>query len=142
VERIMTEPSLALQTALRARLIASPAVTALVPAEHIFDGATRPEAFPSIIIGDGQVVLEGDQHPAWRNVTVYCDLHVWALEAGLATVKAIAGAVWDAIGTSLDVPGFLLSDGVHVTGIRFVRDPDGKAGHAVVSVEALIGWQP
>ena len=137
----MTDPSLALQKAIRARLIGSSSVTDLVPADHVFDGATRPEAFPSIIIGDGQTVLEGDHYRAWRNTTVYADIHIWALESGLELVKAIAGAVWNAIGTSLDVPGFLLTDGVHVTGARYMRDPSQKQGHAIVSLSALMGEQ-
>lgn len=136
----MTDPSLALQSAIRERLVNTPAVLALVPADHIFDGATRPEAFPSIIIGDGQTVLEGDQFASWRNVTVFADIHVWATEAGLEAVKTIAGAVWGAIGTILAVPGFTLSDGVHITGARYLRDPAGKQGHAVVSLSAFMGW--
>lgn len=136
----MTEPSLAFQKALRARLVATPAVAALVAADRIFDGSARPESFPCIIIGDGQTVLEG-HCPGWRNVTVYTDLHIWALEGGLAAVKAIAGEAWLAIGRTLDVPGYLLSDGVHVTGARYLRDPSDKHGHAVLSVQAFMGGE-
>lgn len=132
-----TEPSLALQTAIRGRLIASPAVLALVPADHIRDGSTRPEKFPTVIIGDGQTVLEG-YYPGRRNVTVYLDLHVWALEDGLAAVKGIAHAVSEALATALDVPGYQLSDGLHNTGTRYMRDPSEKHGHAVLSLSAFM----
>ena len=135
----MTEPTLALQRAIRTRLIANSAVTDLVPADHIKDGATRPTEFPSIIIGDGQTVLEGDQYASWRNVSAYLNIDVWTEEAGLESAKTIAGAITDAIGRALDVPGFLLSDGVHVIGTRFMRDPSGRNGHAVVSLSAFMG---
>src|SRR5690606_20915740 len=52
----MMEPSLALQKAIRARLIGTPAVTALVPAANMLDKNSRPEVFPSIIIGEAQTV--------------------------------------------------------------------------------------
>jgi len=135
----VTEPSLALQTAIRARLINTPAVMALVDADRIIDGPARPETFPTIIIGEGQTVLEGHAGIV-RNVRVYTDLHIWTVEAGLAVAKAIGGAVWQALGRALDVPGFTLTDGIHVTGLRSFRDPSGKHGHAVLTVEAIMGW--
>lgn len=135
------EPSLALQTALRARLVDTPAVLALVPADHIRDGLTRPDKFPTIIVGDGQTVLEG-YYPGRRNVTVHLDVHVWALESGLAAVKEIGNEVWTAIADEpLDVPGYLLSDGVHVTVARYLRDPSEQHGHAVLSIEAFMSGE-
>jgi hypothetical protein len=136
----MTEPTLALQTALRAKLIGSAAVTDLVPAASIFDGTTRPELFPCVIIGDGQTVLAGDRYENWRNVWAYADLHILTEEVGLESAKTIAGAVWDTLGVKLDVPGFELWDGIHVTGARYMRDPSQKHGHGIVSVEALMGF--
>lgn len=53
----MMEPSLALQKAVRARLVATSAVTTLVPAAHVLDRNNRPEVFPAIIIGEGQTIL-------------------------------------------------------------------------------------
>jgi len=135
----MTEPSLALQTAIRARLLATPAVTALVPANHIRDGAVRPEQFPCVLIGDGQTILKG-HYNAYRNVEVRIDIHIWALESGLAVVKEIAGTVWNALGQSIEVPGFDLTDGIHVERSIYMRDPNGKNGHGVLSVRAFMGF--
>ncbi len=135
-----TDPSLALQAAIRERLIGTPAVLDLVPAAHIRDGGTRPDKFPTIILGDGQTVL-GGYYPGRRNVTVYLDLHVWAIEDGLAAVKAIAHAISEALVAPLTVPGYLLSDGVHVTATRYMRDPSEKHGHGVLSVEAFMSGE-
>ena len=107
----MTEPSLALQTTIRARLIASPHVMELVDAKEIRDGDTRPDAFPSIILGNGQVEIAG-HYSNYRNVTAFLDLHIWAKGDGLEGTKTIGGAVWNAIGRELSVPGFDLHDGI------------------------------
>ncbi len=135
----MTEPSLALQKAIRARLLDTPDVLALVPDAHIRDGAARPEQFPAIIIGDGQTILEG-HYPSYCNVTVHADLHFWVVEDGLEAAKTIADATWRALDRSLDVPGFDLTDGIRVEATRYMRDPSGQHGHAVMSVRALMGF--
>ena len=88
----VTDPSLDLQQAVRARLVASPAVIALVPAGSIFDRSRRPESFPCVIMGEGQTVNEaltyGRQH-----VRCYLDVHVWTHADALSSVKAISGPV-------------------------------------------------
>lgn len=139
----MIEPSLALQTAIYDRLIADADVLALVDAANIRDGSTRPEHFPSIIVGDGQTALEGDQYAGWLNVTVHHDIHIWTFEAGLTGAKGIAGTVWRALMPKLIVPGWQLTDGHHIEGVRYLRDPTDQHGHAIVSVSAFMSgaWE-
>lgn len=130
------EPSLALQALIRAQLVASPGVVALVPTASILDRNSRPETFPLILIGEGQTMpdagLDRTRHE------VFSDLHVWTKETGLAQAKTIVGAVRVALAT---FPRAV--DGLHVTDLRiasarFMRDPDGLHAHAVVSVVALV----
>jgi hypothetical protein len=134
----MIEPSLAMQRAIRTRLIAVDAVKVLVPAPNVLDQNGLPAVFPCILIGEGQVV-PGDGLGFNRHV-VYADLHVWQTEPGLAQVKAIVGAIRGAFSEP-----FYTIDGHHVadlliTSTRFMRDPDGLHSHAVISVEAqLVG---
>jgi len=132
------EPSLALGNAIYLRLAGSTAVLDLVEAWNIRDGATRPDNFPSIIIGDGQTVLEGDSYPGWLNVTVHHEIHIWTFEDGLAGAKAIVAAVWQALMPALDVPGWRLTDGHHINGARYLRDPSNEHGHAVLSLSAFM----
>jgi hypothetical protein len=135
----MTEPSLALQTAIRTRLIGSPAVTDLVPSNRVIDGPTRPERFPSIILGDAQTVQAG-RAGSWRHVWVYLNIHVWALEGGTEAVRTIANEIDRALVAPLDVPGFQLIPGnFTVTDNRFMRDPSGLHSHGVMAVAALLG---
>ncbi|MGP2493510.1 DUF3168 domain-containing protein [Mesorhizobium sp. PUT5] len=127
---------LALQKALRARLVATGAVTALVPAASILDANQRPAPSPSIIIGEGQAI-EGDRLDR-RDQRLVLTLHVWKKEPGITGVKAIAGAIRAALSLKFEE-----NDGYHfadcrVSSMRFLRDPDGETAHGVVTVEALV----
>lgn len=130
-------PEIALQTALRARLVGTPAVVALVPATSILDRNEQPAPDPSIIMGEGQSVDEGDAIS--RNLTrVFMDLHIWKKEPSTAGVKVIAGAIRKAIKARLALPtGFHCAD-AYVSSARYLRDPDGLTSHAVVTVTALV----
>lgn len=129
---------IATQKALRARLVGTAAVTNLVPADSILDVNERPAPDPSIIMGEGQTVDEGTDLQR-RRERVFLDLHVWKKEPSTAGVKAIAGAIGDA----LRLNRLVLETGFHcvdilVNGARFLRDPDGVTSHAVVTVESLV----
>ncbi|WP_312620420.1 DUF3168 domain-containing protein [Agrobacterium pusense] len=129
---------LALQKAIRARLVENATVAVLVPAANILDRNERPNPRPSIVIGEGQSIDEGDSIA--RTLTrVYMDLHVWVEEPSTETSKRIAGAIRKAV----HVGKFPTSDDYHfadcrVRGSRFLRDPDGQTSHAIVTIDALV----
>jgi hypothetical protein len=126
------EPSLALQQAVGARLAASASVTALVPADGIFDRSGRPELDRCIIIGEGQSVFEDFYG------TAYATLHVWVKEAGLAISKEIAGACRDALKEHpWSLAGYFTHD-LRVTNTHFMRDSQGEYSHGVVTVRAIV----
>lgn len=135
----MIEPTLALQTAIRASLIAAPAVTALVPADHIRAGSTRPDTTPCIIMANGTTALHGHDYTAQRAAWVNLDLHVWTLDAGEEAAKEIAFAVSNALDKRLKIDGGYC-DHFKVTRAVYPRDPNPAYGHGVISVEALIRW--
>lgn len=98
------EPSLALQSAIRARIVAASSVTSLVPTSSILDVNKQPGTFPAIIIGEAQTLpddgLARDRHE------VSFDLHLWAQEPGTTFIKQVAGAVRGALSDTLwNVPG-------------------------------------
>lgn len=137
---MILEPVLALQTALRSRLINKPDVTALVPADHIRAGSTRPDKTPCITISDGTTTLHGNDYSSQTAAWVYLDMHVWTLGAGQDAAKEITGTVAAALSKyNLPIDGGYC-DHFKVTETRFPRDPDPSYGHAVLSVEALIRW--
>lgn len=136
----MIEPVLALQAAIRNRLIGKSEVLDLVTADHIRAGSSRPDDMPCIIIADGTTTLHGhgytSQHAAW----VYLDIHVWTLDAEPDAAKEIAGTVVAALSKyNLTIDGGYC-DHFEVTTTRHHRDPNPAYGHSTVSVEALIRW--
>ncbi|MHB2165727.1 DUF3168 domain-containing protein [Alsobacter sp. R-9] len=128
---------LALQGALRTRLIETEAVTELVEPNAIFDRHSRPERFPCVVIGEGQAIVENADF-ARRLVRVFFTVHVWSREVGTTHAKAITGAVASALKPEFDhVEGHKVLDLV-VASARFLRDPAGEHSHAVLTVEALV----
>jgi len=130
------EPSLELQRAIRASLVDTIAITDLVTPNAIRDGAARPDLFPSIIFGASQTVIERVTYSR-KHVRVFQDLHVWTKEAGMVAAKTIAAAVLNALAVAPALAGFSLLDH-QVDSVRYMRDPGGEHGHAVITVSALI----
>ncbi|MCJ2876529.1 DUF3168 domain-containing protein [Rhizobium pusense] len=135
----MIEPTLAVQTAIRTALMSSPDVSALVPADHIRAGSTRPDKTPAIIMSDGATMNGGHDYASQRTAMVFLDIHIWTLDAGQDAAKAIAGAATTALDKPLTVPG-CNCDHFRVVRSTFPRDPDPAYGHGVLSVEAIIRW--
>ncbi|GGO55216.1 Protein of unknown function [Roseovarius pacificus] len=128
---------LAVQKAIRARLAASPAVTALVPSGAILDRNQRPAPDPSIILGESQEVDEGTSLQRDRT-RIYHTLHIWKREPSLTGVKAICGAVRTALKADrLELDGYHCADW-HVSSARYLRDPDGETSHGVMVVNVLV----
>ncbi|WP_197426494.1 MULTISPECIES: DUF3168 domain-containing protein [Hyphomicrobiales] len=128
----MTEPSLAAQRYVVARLKTTSAVTDLVPGANIFDRNSRPEVFPCIIVGEGQTIDESDGE-CFVGAEVFLDLDVWTRGNSLAPTKAIAGAVQRALrNVEATQDGVALAFEGQDT--RFLRDPSGDHGHAIISL--------
>lgn len=128
----------ALQIALRTRLTADPAFSALIPSANVIDSHGLPERFPCAILGEDQEVGE-DLTFERRHVRVFQTLHVWHREPGLAHAKQVAGAIRAAIRGELPAleNGARLVD-LRFEGARFLRDPGGALSHGVVTLEALV----
>lgn len=126
------------QKAIRSRLVATSAVTDLVPAISILDRNQRPTPSPSIILGEAQSVDEGTSLQR-LHTRVYHTLHVWKREASLEGVKDICAVIRAALRDGR----LTLASGLHaadakVSSIRTMRDPDGETSHGIVTVEILV----
>ncbi|MFN3362824.1 MAG: DUF3168 domain-containing protein [Allorhizobium sp.] len=130
------DPSLALQTLIRSRMIGTPAVTALVAPDAITDRSTRPTAFPCIVLGEGQTLF-ADNLDRYHE-QAFLSLHVWTKEPGLEQVKRISAAIRDALRESpWRVQGHI-AHGVTVSSARYLHDPSGQHGHGVIAIDAVL----
>ena len=129
---------LAVQRAIRARLVGSAEVTALVPAMSIVDSHQRPAPRPGIVLGESQLRDEGTSLQR-AHTRVWHTLHVWKREPSLEGVKAISAAVRGALrGDRLSLGNGCHLANLRVSGGRSMRDPDGETSHAVLTVECLV----
>jgi hypothetical protein len=133
----MMSAEIALQKALRARLVATPAVIALVPAGSVLDRNERPAPDPSIVIGEA---TSQDDGAMTRNRTrIFADIHIWKREVSTAGTKEIAGSISAALkgGRLVLETGFHCVD-AYISRTRFLRDPDGETSHGIMTVEAIV----
>lgn len=137
----MIEPSVALQTALRATLISDPAVTALVQPEHIRTG--RPDRFPCVIMSGGSTQYLGRASGGQHLARVNLDCHVWAVEDGADTAKAIGFAVSRAVIALADAQEGFTIDQLDQPRVIWLRDvqPELSYTHGVIEIEAVIRWR-
>lgn len=132
------DPSLALQKAIRQRLIASADVLALIPAGNILDTSGRPEVVPAILLGEGQTVLRR------FNSTSYATIHIWMSEPGLVQAKELGSAIVGALTFDAEVERAVLHlDGfdchdLSVMNIQYMRDPHGPYSHGIVTVAGIM----
>lgn len=132
-----SDPSLALQKAIRTRLIASPELMALIQADHAMDANGRPEIMPAVYIGEGQTLFR-----RW-DATSHATLHVWFQEPGLLHCKEAVSAIVAALRIDAQADGVLPIDGFTVhdmqaTQTRYLRDPHGSFSHGIVTVAAIV----
>lgn len=127
----------AAQLAIRAALVASPAVVALVPAAAILDRHKRPLPSPCILLGEDDAQ---DMAVASGNLTdVRHTLHVWKAEPSTEGVKAICDALRKVLAKRLPVPVAGVScAGCRVVSVRVMRDPGGDYSHGVVVVQLMM----
>ncbi|MFD1341455.1 DUF3168 domain-containing protein [Litorisediminicola beolgyonensis] len=129
---------LAVQIAIRKRLVATTAVTDLVPASSILDRNASPAPRPGIVIGKAQVVDTGTSLQRNRS-RVYHTIHVWKTEPSREGVKAIMAAIRAAIRSErLDLGVGLHCADWKVSSTRAMSDPDGESSHGVMVVEVLV----
>lgn len=128
---------LAIQIAIRARLVATSAVTDLVPVSNILDRNATPAPRPSIVIGEAQVVDEGSTISRTRE-RVFHTIHVWKTELSREGVKEIMAAARAAIrSTRLDLGAEYHCVDWRVSSTRSMSDPDGESSHGVMVVDVL-----
>lgn len=129
----MSDPSLDLQKAINVRLRAEVGAVA----NRVYDEVPQKVAFPYIELGEFQTLDDGAQ--CHDGVEVFAIVHVWSRAAGQVEAKTIAGAVRGALHEvvlNLGAAWQFLEIAHQDT--RYLKDPDGRTSHAVLTFRALI----
>lgn len=139
----MLDPALAFQTAVRAALVASPDILALLPADQIRAGATRPDRLPSVILSDARTEFLGCAAGSQRLARVYLILHVWAQEDGADTARQIGAAVYQALQFGPADTVDISLDEWQQPRVVWLRDPKPELSltHGVMTLEAVVRWR-
>lgn len=139
----MLDPALAFQTAIRAALVASTDVSALLPVDYIRAGASRPDKLPSIILADAQTEFLGCAAGSQRLARVYLILHVWAQEDGADTARQIGTAVYQALQFGPADNADISLDEWQQPRVVWLRDPKPELSltHGVMTLEAVVRWR-
>lgn len=134
------EPSLIVQTAVRAALLDHPAVSALVNADSIRAGSTRPDKMPCVILSDPQTINLGRTASGEFQTRVYLNVHIWAVEDGADMARQIGSAVTDALWDS-PIPVSDLNE-YERPSFKYIPDPDPEQAfcHGVGAVECVVRW--
>lgn len=112
-------------------------VSGAVAAGRIYDNPPVGAAFPYVTIGDEQVIDDSNQcGEGWE---IYPDIHAWSrpVAGSKAEVKALAASIVKAVTGITSVSGHALVALHHET-TRYLRDPDGKTEHAVITFRAVL----
>lgn len=135
----MSEPSLELQGAIRNKLLAASAVTVLV-GERIYDSVPRDgqgnvtAAFPYVTLGEDQVLAS--LADCYDGADVALTLHAWSRKPGYPEAKKLGNAIAEA----LHEADLNLSENrllfLEFEGAQYLRDPDGKTSHGVITFRA------
>ena len=128
----MSEPTLAVQTAINGLLAACQAAP-------IYDRVPDSALPPYIVIGDDQFVSDKAEG-LHQGGDVFSNVHVFYYGGrGRAGAKAIAAKVMSALdGVRLDLGiGYVGLETIHVD-THYLDEPDGKTVHAVISFKTLV----
>lgn len=139
----MLDPALAFQTAVRAALMASPSVMALVLPDNIRASGTRPDRLPSVVLSDAQTEFLGCAAGSQRLARVFLNLHIWALEDGADTARQIGAVVHQALEFGpADTAGIVVDDWQRPR-VVWLRDPKPELSltHGVMTLEAVVRWR-
>ena len=134
------EPLLALRTAVRAALLADPAVTALVPADRIRAGWVRDTDASAVTLRDGGTTYLGRAAGGQIVASLALYLDVWA--DGADAAQNLGGAVTRCLFDAPAVDGLEVDDWTRPAFV-WHRDPDParSMAHGSAQLECVARWR-
>lgn len=134
-------PTLALQEAVRARLLADPMIAQHVEPARVRMAAIRPEQLPAIHLSPTRTEILGRASGGQIVAEVSQILHVWAVQDGSGTVEQITAATVLALMDAPEAKGFAFDAWDRPTLVWSEQPGLDGAAHGAISLRAVIRWR-
>lgn len=134
-------PTLALQEAVRAGLLADPVIAQHIEPARIRAASVRPEQLPSIHLSPTRTDILGRASGGQIVAEVSQLLHVWAVQDGSGTVEQIAAAGVLALLDAPEAKGFAFDTWDKPTLVWSDQPGLDGAAHGAVALRAVIRWR-
>lgn len=135
-------PSLALQGAVRQRLLSDPVIGLLVEPRNVRSGDMRPTDFPAVIISPTRTEILGRAAAGQIVAEVQLMLHIWCINDGTQTGENIAASAFTALLDAPEAEGFEVDswDRPSVVWVDQAASVGG-ASHGAIALRATIRWR-
>lgn len=131
----LADATIPLQKAIRAWLLADPAVTAIV-GDRVFDNVSVDAVKPYVSFGPFQVLPE--LADCSEGCEIFVTLDGWDASGGKTeTVKKLGAAIVRLHNTDLTLGDGQRLVGIYLESTNYLRDPDNITTHAAIVLRAL-----
>ncbi|MCT4332627.1 DUF3168 domain-containing protein [Paracoccus sp. YLB-12] len=135
-------PSLALQGAVRQRLLSDPVISLLVAPRNIRAGDMRPTDFPAIVLSPTRTEILGRAAAGQIVAEVQAMLHVWVINDGSETGENIAASAFTALLDAPEAEGFEIDRWERPSLVWVDQAASvGGASHGAIALRATIRWR-
>lgn len=134
-------PTLALQEAVRTRLLTDPLIVQYVEPARIRMAAVRPEQLPAIHLSPTRTNILGRASGGQIVAEVSQILHVWVMQDGSGTAEQIAAAAILALMDAPQTQGFDFDEWERPTLVWSEQPAFDGAAHGAISLRAVIRWR-
>lgn len=135
-------PSLALQGAVRRRLLSDPVISMLVEPNNIRSGDMRPADFPAIVLSPTRTEILGRAAGGQIVAEVQLMLHIWCVNDGSGTGERIAANAFTALLDAPEAEGFEVDSWERPTLVWVDQAGSvGNASHGAIALRATIRWR-
>lgn len=129
-----TDPAADIRTAIETKLLAEPALAALI-VDRIYDRVPPSPTYPLVTIGNMQVIPESADATDAAETAV--TIHVWDQFKQVDKSRKVGGAVVNALHEEELQTVDSGTQSMLLESANYLRDPDGVTNHAVLTFSVL-----
>lgn len=133
-------PTLAVQEAIRARLLSDQTIPLYIEPAHIRAASVRSDQLPSIHLSGLRTEILGRASGGQIVAEVRAMAHLWAVQDGSCTAEGIAAAMMMALMDPPQAKGFAFDEWDRPTLVWSTQAEIANAVHGIVGLRTVIRW--